>query len=108
MSFEHLILIAERQLPVLDDDLAGDNRVPGTVRAATQPRLDRVRDGAGIAEPLERPGDDVAADARREQADLAGPAEAARRAGGRHVERVPRRHPPRPATQPAEEERGMR
>ena len=44
--------------------LAGDDRVPRRDRPAAQPRLDRVRPGAREADPLERPGDEVAARAR--------------------------------------------
>ncbi len=85
---------ADGEVAVLHHRSPVDDRVVGADRPAAQPRLERVRQGAGEGDALQLPRHQVADRAGRQQPQLARPPEARRRAERRHLQRV--RGPPWP------------
>ncbi len=79
--------------------------MPGGDRSAAQPRLHRVGQGPGKADPVQRPGHQITDRADGELTDLAGPPEAARAATGGDLKGIPGGHRRRPAAQPSEQHR---
>ena len=108
MLAQHLVEFREGELAVADDRPSGDDGVARRERSAAEPGLDRVRPGAREQDSLERPGDEVAAGARCEQAELTCASEAGGRADGGDLEHVAGAHRGCSVSQPAEQERRSR
>jgi hypothetical protein len=92
MAPEDIVEPGVDERPVSHDDPPGHDRVPGRKGSASQPRLDRIGEGAGERQTDQWPAHQVANGTDRETSELAVTTEAGRRSTRGDLKHVTRRH----------------